>query len=66
MPSLQRIEFQIATLPEPELRMFRSWFEEFDAQHWDRSLVADVDNGKLDSLAAEALAHYGAGQCKPL
>ena len=66
MPSLQRIESQIATLPEPELRLFRSWFEEFDAQNWDRTLATDVDNGKLDSLAAEALAHYGTGQCKQL
>lgn len=66
MPSLQRIEFQVSTLPEPELRLFRSWFEEFDAQNWDRTLAADINNGKLDSFAAEALSHYGAGRCKPL
>ena len=66
MPSLQRIESQIASLPEPDLRQFRSWFDEFDAQRWDHSLETDVNNGKLDSLAAEALAHYSAGQCKPL
>ncbi|MBI5483614.1 MAG: hypothetical protein HY888_04020 [Deltaproteobacteria bacterium] len=66
MPSLQRIESQVASLPEPELRKFRSWFNEFDAQRWDHSLTADIDNGKLDSLAAEALAQYGSGQCKPL
>ncbi|MBC7963411.1 MAG: hypothetical protein H7Y05_10755 [Steroidobacteraceae bacterium] len=66
MPSLQRIESQIAALPEPELRLFRSWFDEFDAHRWDHTLAADINNGKLDSLAAEALAQYGAGQCKPL
>lgn len=66
MPSLQRIESQVAALPEAELRKFRSWFDEFDAQLWDRTLAADINNGKLDSLAAEALAHYGTGQCKPL
>jgi hypothetical protein len=66
MPSLQRIESQIASLPEPQLRQFRAWFNEFDARNWDISLAADISNGKLDSLAAEALAHYGAGQCKPL
>ena len=66
MPSLQRIETQIAALPEPELRRFRSWFDEFDAQRWDSNLAADISNGKLDSLAAEALAHYNAGRCKPL
>lgn len=66
MPSLKQIESEIASLPEPELRQFRSWFDEFDAQNWDRCLTADINNGKLDSLAAEALAHYGAGQCKKL
>ena len=66
MPSLQRIESQVAALPEPDLRQFRSWFDEFDAQRWDQALVSDINSGKLDSLAAEALAHYGAGKCKPL
>lgn len=66
MPSLQRIESQIASLPEPQLRQFRTWFNEFDANKWDLALAADIEDGKLDSLAAEALAHYGAGQCKTL
>jgi len=66
MPSLQQIESEVAALPEHEFRQFRSWFDEFDAQNWDRSLTADINNGKLDSLAAEALAQYGAAQCKKL
>ena len=66
MPSLQRIESQIAALPEPELRRFRSWFDEFDSQRWDSTLAEDINNGKLDALAAEALAEYGAGKYKPL
>lgn len=66
MPSLQRIESQIAELPESELRKFRTWFNEFDAQRWETSLAADINNGKLDSLAAEALSQYDAGKCKPL
>jgi hypothetical protein len=66
MISLQRIESQVAALPEQELRLFRSWFVEFDAQRWDQALAADINNGKLDSLAKEALAQYGAGQCRHL
>jgi hypothetical protein len=66
MPSLQRIESHIAALPEPQLRQFRSWFDEFDAERWDTTLAADITHGKLDSLAAEALAHYCSGKCKPL
>ena len=66
MPSLQRIESQIAALPEPDLRQFRSWFDTFDTQRWDQELTQDVNNGKLDTLAAEALDQYAAGRCKPL
>lgn len=66
MPSLRHIESQIISLPETELRQFRSWFEKFDAKRWDAAIASDITNGKLDSIAAEALAHYGAGSCKPL
>ena len=66
MPSLQRIESQVAALSEPDLRQFRSWFDAFDAQRWDQELSDDINNGKLDILAAEALAQYSAGKCKPL
>ena len=66
MPSLQRIESQVAALPETDLRQFRTWFDQFDAQRWDQTLTADINNGKLDALAAEALAQYGSGRCKPL
>jgi hypothetical protein len=66
MPSLQRLESQVAALPESELRQFRSWFDDFDAQRWDQLLAADINCGKLDEFAHEALAHYAAGQCKPL
>jgi hypothetical protein len=37
-----------------------------NSQRWDAVLEADINNGKLNSLATEALAHYRAGQCKPL
>ncbi len=66
MPSLQRLESQVAALPESELRQFRSWFDEFDAQQWDQRLSADINCGKLDEFAREALTHYATGLCKPL
>ncbi len=66
MAQLKCIEADIAALPEIELRRFRSWFDTFDAKRWDQEIGADITDGKLDSLAAEALAEYGAGKCKPL
>jgi hypothetical protein len=66
MAQLQRIETEVASLPDAELRSFRAWFDDFDARRWDGDLARDISAGKLDSLAAEALAQYGAGICKPL
>ena len=66
MTSLHRLESQVAALPEQELRRFRSWFDEFDARRGDNALSADINNGKLDSFAEEALAQYGSSLCKPL
>ena len=66
MPSLKRIESEVAALPERELLQFSNWFARFEADRWDRSLENDIADGKLDALAAEALSHHAAGQSKPL
>ena len=66
MPSLKRIESEVAALPDQELRKFSDWFARFEAERWDQSLNSDIASGKLDTLAAEALAQYVAGKCKPL
>ena len=66
MPSLKRIETEVAALPDQELRKFSQWFAQFEAERWDRSLQTDIVSGKLDALAAEALAQYGSGKCKPI
>lgn len=64
--TVKKIEEEVAALSESELRTFRSWFLEFDAARWDDRLTCDVQAGKLDGLAAEALEQYGKGQCKRL
>ena len=52
-------------LPRSELAEFRSWFAEFDAVAWDQQLESDAAAGKLDVLAAEALADYETGSPQP-
>lgn len=66
MPTLKRIESEIASLPDQELRQFSRWFAQFEAERWDQRLKADIASGKLEDLAAEALGQYDAGKCKPL
>ena len=66
MPSLKRLETEIAALPDQELRKFSRWFAQFEAERWDQCLETDITAGKLDAFADEALAQYGTGKWKPL
>jgi hypothetical protein len=52
----------VEKLTPEELASFRDWFSEYDWQVWDRQLERDVAAGKLDRLAAEALAELDRGE----
>jgi len=62
MMSVQAIEEAIQQLPEADLVKFRQWFAQFDEHLWDSQIERDANSGKLDALAAEALAEYHAGK----
>ncbi|MBU5638670.1 hypothetical protein KOM00_18235 [Geomonas sp. Red69] len=66
MLSLKKLEAEVASLPDKELRKFSQWFAQYEAERWDRALQADISSGKLDHLADEALAQFASGKCKPL
>lgn len=60
--TLDAIEQAIQRLPALELAEFRRWFTQYDESQWDAQIESDVDQGKLDALAAEALADYDSGK----
>jgi hypothetical protein len=64
MSELEELEQRIRNLSPEELAKFRAWFIEFDHLLWDRQIEADSNAGKLDQLAAEALADYKAGKAR--
>lgn len=66
MTNVKEIESAVSQLSREELSAFRAWFEEFDADAWDRQLEEDVVAGRLDSLAEEALNDFNNGRCKDL
>jgi len=66
MENVKSIEHAVESLPPTELAEFRRWFAEFDGNAWDRQIEQDAGSGKLDQLAAEALADYSAGSARPL
>jgi len=62
MTTLETAEKVVAQLSPAELAQFRRWFAEFDGKVWDDQIESDAVAGKLDALAAEALAEYHAGK----
>ena len=66
MGNVQSIEKAVQSLPPEELAEFRRWFAEFDAAAWDAQLEDDAAAGKLDNLAAEAVAEYRAGKSREI
>ena len=66
MTSVQAIEQAVEQLPAHDLAEFRRWFAQFDEAVWDAQIEADATAGKLDALAAEALAEYHNGAAREL
>ena len=66
MGAVEQAESTDSQLSAEELRQFRAWFEELDADQWDREFEEDAKSGKLDGLAARAIEDFHAGRCKEL
>ena len=66
MSEIEQLEKKIQGLSPGDLAKFRAWFLESDERVWDKQIEADLKAGKLDGLAAEALAEYKAGKAREL
>jgi len=66
MGTVREIEAAIQKLSPVDLVEFRRWFQDFDADAWDRQFAADAQTGRLDALADEALADLREGRCRDL
>ena len=66
MGNVKSIEEAVESLPPSDLAEFRRWFAEFDATAWDKQIEQDAASGKLDGLAAEALADYQSGSAREI
>ena len=66
MTTIQAIELAVQQLPAAELAEFRNWFAEYDETQWDARIECDAAAGKLDVMAAEALAEYESGKAQEL
>lgn len=66
MGKVEKIEHDIETLSPQELEELRGWFFEFDVKAWDQQIEKDVQSGKLDAAADEALKAFHAGKASEL
>jgi hypothetical protein len=64
--TIEDIEKAVAKLPEDQLSKFRTWFEKFDAMRFDQKIERDAQNGKLDTLADEAIDYLRKGRAREL
>ena len=66
MTTAEDIEKAVEKLTPHELARFRAWFETFDAEQFDAAIERDINAGKLDAHAQEALAAHRAGRSRDL
>ena len=64
--SVQELETAVSELSPDELARFAKWFEDYQADEWDRQFEADVAAGKLDALGRQADADFEAGRATAL
>ena len=62
----EKIEAEILKLSPKEFSKLADWVTELEEQRWDEQIERDVEAGKLDFLAKEALAEYASGTCREL
>lgn len=56
MSNLEQIEAAILSLPSNEFEKLRLWFLDLDYERWDEQIEQDIEGGKLEAFAREAIA----------
>jgi len=66
LETVEEIENAIVHLPQNQLLKFRTWYENFSADNWDKQIENDIANGSLDAIANAAIAEHIAGKSKKI
>jgi hypothetical protein len=66
MSNLEQIEAAILSLPSHEFEKLRLWFLDLDYERWDAQIEQDIEDGKLEAFAQEAIAEFEAGYCREI
>jgi hypothetical protein len=66
MTRVQALEQEIERLSPEELVELRVWFDEREAEAWDREIERDTTSGKLDKLFEKSMADHSAGKSREI
>ncbi|MDX9801826.1 MAG: hypothetical protein RBT69_10875 [Spirochaetia bacterium] len=66
MSTIREIENAIEQLSKEEFKNFRTWFAQYEANAWDLQIADNIESGKLDVLANEALSELQNGKATKL
>jgi len=66
MSTVKEITTAIRRLPRKEFFRLHKWVRRRFEGEWDKEIAEDARTGRLDKLAAEALAEHRAGRTIPL
>jgi hypothetical protein len=66
MSKLEQIEAAILSLPSTEFEKLRLWFLDLDYERWDEQIEQDIEEGRLEAFAQEAIAEFEAGYCREI
>ena len=66
MTMLVKIEEDIKNLPDDEFSQLRQWFQDFESKRWDKQIENDINSGKLDDLAKNAINDFKNGKFKTI
>jgi hypothetical protein len=66
MTSLHDIQTAVSQLAWEDFIAFRTWFDSLDDAAWDMQFEQDVNSGRLDNIAKQAIADLHNEVCTEL
>lgn len=57
---------KISKLNKEEIEEIKEWFYNFENEKWDTQIENDIEEGRLDDLAKQALIQYQSGKTRGL
>ena len=66
MNKVRDIQSAIKNLSKEDKVALREWFQQLDAEEWDKQFEEDAKSGKLDDLGNQAIADFRSGKSREL